>query len=68
MQVDEIEESFKVINGKEKPLAAYLFTNDQRLKTEFVKNVSAGGMTINDTVLHVSHPKFIIIIDRNIQI
>lgn len=68
MQVDEIEESFKVINGKEKPLAAYLFTNDQRLKTEFVKNVSAGGMTINDTVLHVSRPKFVIIIDRNIQI
>ena len=54
MKVDKIEECFGVINGKEKPLAAYLFTNDKKLEEKFVANISAGGMIINDTILHVS--------------
>ncbi|KAI8531357.1 hypothetical protein RHMOL_Rhmol11G0130300 [Rhododendron molle] len=41
--VDNIEESFGVINSGEKPLAAYLFTNNKTLKEKFVRNVSAGG-------------------------
>ncbi|GFP84314.1 aldehyde dehydrogenase [Phtheirospermum japonicum] len=49
--VNKIEDCIRLINSKEKPLAAYLFTNDKRLKEEFIRNVSAGGMTINDTVL-----------------
>ncbi|KAK6115590.1 hypothetical protein DH2020_007859 [Rehmannia glutinosa] len=50
--VNKIEDCLGFINAKEKPLAAYLFTNDKKLKEEFIRNVSAGGMTINDTVLH----------------
>jgi aldehyde dehydrogenase (NAD+) len=34
-----------------KPLAAYLFTNDSRLKQQFERNISAGGMI--DTGIHV---------------
>jgi aldehyde dehydrogenase (NAD+) len=51
--VNKLEESFDFINEGTKPLAAYLFTNDNKFKEEFVKNVSAGGLLINDTVLHV---------------
>lgn len=36
-----------------KPLAAYLFTNDKKLENKFIKNVSAGGILINDVALHV---------------
>lgn len=54
LQVDEIKDSFGVINSREKPLAAYLFTNDENFKEDFLKSVSAGGVTINDTILHVS--------------
>ncbi|XP_022894224.1 aldehyde dehydrogenase-like [Olea europaea var. sylvestris] len=50
--VDKIEDSFNVINAREKPLAAYLFTNDEMLKGEFVESVSAGGLSINETTLH----------------
>lgn len=49
-----MEDSFDVINSRSKPLAAYFFTNNEELKKEFVRNVSAGGMLINDTILHVS--------------
>jgi len=52
-QVNKLEESFDLINAGTKPLAAYLFTNDNKFKEQFVKNVSAGGLLINDTVLHV---------------
>jgi aldehyde dehydrogenase (NAD+) len=52
-QVDKIEDSFDVINSGTKPLAAYLFTNNKRLKEQFVTTISAGGMIVNDTVIHV---------------
>jgi aldehyde dehydrogenase (NAD+) len=54
--VDNIEESFSIINSREKPLAAYLFTNNKTLKGKFVKNVSAGGLLINDIALHLANP------------
>ena len=55
-QVENVEQSFDLINSKPKPLAAYLFSNNEQLKTKFVNNVSAGGMLVNDTILHVSWP------------
>ena len=53
-KVDRLEESFNIINSRPKPLAAYLFTNNKKLKEKFVGDVSAGGLLINDTTLHVS--------------
>lgn len=53
-QVNKIEESFDLINSGTKPLAAYLFSNNKKLKEQFVMSVSAGGLLINDTALHVT--------------
>ncbi|XP_061360008.1 aldehyde dehydrogenase family 3 member I1, chloroplastic-like isoform X2 [Gastrolobium bilobum] len=50
--VDNIEDSFSIIKSKPKPLAAYLFTNNEQLKKDYVENISSGGMLINDTILH----------------
>ncbi|KAL1346997.1 hypothetical protein HN51_020523 [Arachis hypogaea] len=54
--VDKIEDGFDIIKSKPKPLAAYLFTNNEDLKKSFVENISSGGMLINDTVLQVVTP------------
>ncbi|GFP89821.1 aldehyde dehydrogenase [Phtheirospermum japonicum] len=54
--VPKIEDSIGLISSKEKPLAAYMFTNDKRLKEDFIRNVSAGGMCINETTLHLAEP------------
>ncbi|XP_050365008.1 aldehyde dehydrogenase family 3 member H1-like isoform X2 [Argentina anserina] len=54
--VEKIEDSFDLINSGTKPLAAYLFTNNQKLKDHFVKNISAGGLVINDTTIHLAVP------------
>lgn len=52
-QVEKVEDSFDIINSGSKPLAAYLFTNNKKLKEQFVMSVSSGGVVINDTVVHV---------------
>lgn len=52
--VDKLDESFDVINSAPKPLAAYIFTNNNKLKEQFVKTVSAGGLVINDTTIHLA--------------
>ncbi|GAA0139369.1 dehydrogenase [Lithospermum erythrorhizon] len=56
LTVDNIKDGISFINSREKPLAAYLFTNDKSLKEEFIRNVSAGGLVINDTALHLAVP------------
>ncbi|XP_038706232.1 aldehyde dehydrogenase family 3 member I1, chloroplastic-like isoform X2 [Tripterygium wilfordii] len=52
--VENIEDAFDMVTSRPKPLVAYVFTNDERMKKEFVQNVSAGGLLINDTILHVT--------------
>lgn len=40
---------------KEKPLAAYLFTNDRSEKQSFTSSLSFGGGCINDVVMHLAN-------------
>nr|KJB75338.1 hypothetical protein B456_012G037500 [Gossypium raimondii] len=54
--VERLEDSFAMINRKPKPLAAYLFSDDEQIKRKFVQNICAGGMAINDTILQVTVP------------
>ncbi|KAF8726322.1 hypothetical protein HU200_019784 [Digitaria exilis] len=54
--VDKIHESFALINSMTKPLAAYLFSKDSKLKRQFERNISAGGMIFNDTGIHLTNP------------
>ncbi|TFJ94800.1 phosphoribosylpyrophosphate synthetase [Platysternon megacephalum] len=54
LTVNKVEDSLRIINGRDKPLAAYLFTSNKKLEQEFVANLSAGGLLINDTALHVA--------------
>ncbi|KAK4481306.1 hypothetical protein RD792_012191 [Penstemon davidsonii] len=52
--VNKVEDGIGKINAKEKPLAAYLFTNDKKLQKEFIRDVSAGSMAINETTLQIA--------------
>ncbi|XP_047321915.1 aldehyde dehydrogenase family 3 member H1-like [Impatiens glandulifera] len=54
--VETLEQGFEALRSKEKPLAAYLFTNNKKLKEEFLTKVSAGGLLINDIALHLANP------------
>lgn len=54
--VEKIHESFGLINSMTKPLAAYLFTRDSKLQKQFESTISAGGMILNDTSVHLTNP------------
>ena len=49
-----MDEVINMINDRPKPLAAYLFTSDKKVKRYFLRNISFGGGCINDTVVHLS--------------
>ena len=44
----------QIVKG-EKPLSAYLFTNDSEEKEHFISKISFGGGCINDVVMHLSN-------------
>ncbi|KAE9556631.1 hypothetical protein FO519_000037 [Halicephalobus sp. NKZ332] len=50
----DFDEAIEYIKSREKPLAGYLFTNDEQKIEAFLEKVSAGGMTINDVMKHLS--------------
>ncbi|EFH70241.1 ALDH3H1 [Arabidopsis lyrata subsp. lyrata] len=47
-------ESFDMIRSRPKPLAAYLFTHNKKLKERFATTVSAGGIVVNDIAVHLA--------------
>ena len=53
---DKIEEAIDYMNGREKPLSAYLFTKDKKIKEYVRDNTSSGCLDINDTLVHFSSP------------
>ncbi|MEN1728905.1 MAG: aldehyde dehydrogenase family protein, partial [Pseudomonadota bacterium] len=56
MESDSLEASIDFINAREKPLAAYLFTRSGQSETQFVDQVSAGSMLVNDTIFFMAVP------------
>ena len=51
---DKIEEAVNYINSREKPLSAYLFTKNKKIKEYVRDNTSSGALDINDTIVHFS--------------
>ena len=53
-EFNNLEEVVNKVNNGDKPLALYYFSEDKN-KIEYVlNNTSSGGVTINDTVIHVA--------------
>ena len=53
---DKIEEAIDYMNNREKPLSAYLFTKDKKIKEYVRDNTFSGCLDINDTLVHFSSP------------
>ena len=51
----EVSQAVEFIRSKDKPLALYLFTQDKALKEYIIKNLSFGGVAINDALIHQSN-------------
>ncbi len=51
---DDFSEVFSVLNGRMKPLALYIFSDDRRRTDEVISRIPFGGGCVNDTVIHLA--------------
>lgn len=51
----DIDEVIDTLKTKDKPLALYLFTENKHLKKKIIEELSFGGATINDTLMHFAN-------------
>ena len=54
IEFSDVREVVQYINARPKPLALYLFSNDTDFQDTVLKNTSSGGVSINDTVMHMT--------------
>ena len=50
-----LEEAIKDVIKRPKPLALYYFSKDKKKQKQVLNQISFGGGTINDTILHISN-------------
>ena len=53
MAYQHIDDVLGYINSKNKPLALYLFSNDEPLQNKVINKTQSGGVCLNDAALHV---------------
>jgi len=51
---DDLDEVIDYINGKERPLAMYLYSNDKTRQDKVIHNTLSGGVCLNDSMMHVA--------------
>ncbi|XP_063151931.1 aldehyde dehydrogenase family 3 member A2 isoform X2 [Candoia aspera] len=54
--VKSLEEAIQFINRREKPLALYVFSNNNKVIKKVIAETSSGGVTANDVIMHFSIP------------
>ena len=43
-----------MINSRPKPLAMYIFSEDELTQAKFLRETSSGGLVFNDTLMHLA--------------
>ena len=55
IEFNYLNEIISIINKREKPLALYYFSESNKKIEYVIERTSAGGVTINDTIIHVAN-------------
>ncbi|CAB1325140.1 unnamed protein product [Coregonus sp. 'balchen'] len=50
--VSDVGDAIRFINGKEKPLALYVFSSDKKVIKRMIAETSSGGVVVNDVIMH----------------
>ncbi|MGK5084198.1 aldehyde dehydrogenase family protein [Bdellovibrionota bacterium FG-1] len=51
-----LDEAIRIIQGKEKPLALYIFSSSTDSIEHVLQNTTAGGTCVNSLILHLANP------------
>ena len=54
IEIDGIDQAIEFINSREKPLALYVFADDESAK-RVIAHTSSGGACINDVIMHIAN-------------
>lgn len=54
VEVNSLQDSINFVNNMPKPLALYVFSNDKENIKLILENTSSGGVSINDTIMHIT--------------
>ncbi|MFP4254447.1 MAG: aldehyde dehydrogenase [Halothece sp.] len=57
IEYDDLESAIAQINDRPKPLALYLFSKSKSKQQQVLQQTSAGGVTLNDTIIHLGSPE-----------
>ena len=55
LEYETLDEAFEIVKRFEKPLAAYLFSNDKATKQRFLSEIPFGSGAINDAVMQITN-------------
>jgi aldehyde dehydrogenase (NAD+) len=56
LRVADMDEAIAFVNRRPKPLAVYLFAEDEAVQRRVVERTSSGGCTVNHVALHGGNP------------
>ena len=54
VRADNLEDAIEFIRKSDKPLSAYIFTNDSRAEAKFLDQVSSGSACVNDVMMFMA--------------
>lgn len=57
LSFNKLSSAIETVKRFPKPLACYIFSNDRHRTSHLLKYLDFGGGAINDTILHLTHPK-----------
>ena len=57
LTIENLDEAIQFVNGREKPLALYLFSQDSAAEEKVLSETTSGGACMNGTILHIGNSK-----------
>jgi aldehyde dehydrogenase (NAD+) len=57
LPVSDVDEAIDFVNGRDKPLALYVFTGEGSVRDRVLDRTSSGGAAVNGTMFHVAVPE-----------
>ncbi|MBC7712197.1 MAG: aldehyde dehydrogenase family protein [Rhizobacter sp.] len=54
--MDDLDSMIEFVNARAKPLALYLFTEDDEKAEKVIRMTSSGGVSVNDVIMHMASP------------
>ncbi len=50
----DVDEAIRMVNSRPRPLALYVFSKNRRFQEKVIAAIPAGGVTVNETLMHIA--------------